>query len=35
MPRFNMEEDYVTLHSSFPVHKRRPIIGITGNYDTG
>ena len=30
-----MEEDYVTLHSSFPVHKRRPIIGITGNYDTG
>ena len=35
MPHFNMEEDYVTLHSSFPVHKRRPIIGITGNYDTG
>lgn len=35
MLRFNMEEDYVTLHSSFPVHKRRPIIGITGNYDTG
>ena len=35
MPRFNIEEDYAALHSSFPIHKRRPIIGITGNYDAG
>lgn len=35
MPRFNMEEDYAALHSSFPNHKRCPIIGITGNYDAG
>ena len=30
-----MEEEYAALHSSFPIYKRRPIIGITGNYDTG
>ena len=35
MSTFNMVEEYTTLHSSFPIHKRRPIIGITGNYDTG
>lgn len=35
MPTFNMGEDYAALHSSFPTHKRRPIIGITGNYDSG
>ena len=35
MPTFNMEEEYAALHSSFPIYKRRPIIGITGNYDTG
>ena len=35
MPTFNMEEGYAALHSSFPTYKRRPIIGITGNYDTG
>ena len=35
MPTFNMGEDYAALHSSFPTHKRRPIIGITGNYDAG
>lgn len=35
MHRFHAEEDYVALHSSFPVHKHRPIIGITGNYDAG
>lgn len=35
MPTFNMEEGYAALHSSFPTHKRRPIIGITGNYDAG
>ena len=35
MSRFNIEEDYAALHSSFPIHKRRPIIGITGNYDAG
>lgn len=30
-----MEEGYAALHSSFPIYKRRPIIGITGNYDAG
>ena len=35
MPIFNIEEDYIAQHSSFPTHKRRPIIGITGNYDAG
>jgi microsomal dipeptidase-like Zn-dependent dipeptidase/gamma-glutamyl-gamma-aminobutyrate hydrolase PuuD len=35
MPQLNIEEEYTALHSSFPVYKRRPIIGITGNYDTG
>lgn len=35
MHRFHAEEDYVALHSSFPIHKHRPIIGITGNYDAG
>ena len=35
MPTFNIEKDYTALHSSFPTHKRIPIIGITGNYDTG
>lgn len=35
MPQFNMEEGYAALHSSFPIYKRRPIIGITGNYDAG
>ena len=35
MPTFNMEEEYAALHSSFPICKRRPIIGITGNYATG
>ncbi len=35
MPTFNIEEEYAALHSSFPIHKRCPVIGITGNYDTG
>ena len=35
MSTFNMEEGYATLHSSFPIYKRRPFIGITGNYDAG
>lgn len=35
MPHFNFEEEYTTLHSSFPIYKHRPIIGITGNYDSG
>ena len=35
MPTFNMDEGYAALHSSFPIHKHRPIIGITGNYDAG
>ena len=35
MPQFDMEEGYAALHSSFPIYKRCPIIGITGNYDTG
>ena len=35
MPTFNIERGYTELHSSFPPSKPRPIIGITGNYDTG
>lgn len=35
MPQYDMEEGYAALHSSFPIYKRRPIIGITGNYDAG
>ena len=35
MPTFHIDKEYATLHSSFPIHKRRPIIGITGNYDSG
>lgn len=35
MARFNIEEQYVALHSTFPAYKQRPIIGITGNYDAG
>ena len=35
MNRFNMEENYAELHASFPIYKRRPLIGITGNYDAG
>ena len=35
MPIFNVEESYAALHASFPTYKRRPIIGITGNYDAG
>ena len=35
MLRFDMEEEYAALHSSFPLYKRRPVIGITGNYDAG
>lgn len=34
MPHFNIQEEYTTLHSSFPIYKRRPVIGITGNYDS-
>lgn len=35
MPTFNIKEEYAALHSSFPIYKHRPIIGITGNYDSG
>lgn len=35
MAKYNIEEEYTSLHSSFPIYKRRPIIGITGNYDSG
>lgn len=35
MSQFNLEERYAALHSSFPIYKHRPIIGITGNYDAG
>ena len=35
MPTFHIDKKYAALHSSFPIHKRRPIIGITGNYDSG
>ena len=35
MPTFKFGEEYATLHSSFPIYKPHPIIGITGNYDSG
>lgn len=35
MRKYSIEEEYASLHSSFPIHKHRPIIGITGNYDSG
>ena len=35
MQRFNIEEEYTSLHSSFPIYKRQPIVAITGNYDSG
>lgn len=35
MQRFNIEEEYTSLHSSFPIYKRQPIVAITGNYDNG
>lgn len=35
MTKYNIEEEYTLLHSSFPIYKRRPIVGITGNYDSG
>ncbi|MBQ1178859.1 MAG: membrane dipeptidase [Bacteroidaceae bacterium] len=35
MRTFDIEEEYAKLHSSFPIYKHRPIIGITGNYDSG
>ena len=35
MARFNIEADYLSLHDSFPIFHRKPIIGITGNYDNG
>ena len=35
MPTFNIAEEYASLHNSFPMHRRYPIIGITGNYDGG
>lgn len=35
MAKYNIEEEYAALHSSFPIYKHRPIIGITGNYDSG
>lgn len=35
MAKYNIEEEYTSLHSSFPIYKRRPIVGITGNYDSG
>ena len=35
MMKYDLEGRYASLHSSFPLYKRRPIIGITGNYDSG
>ena len=35
MAKYNIEEEYAALHSSFPIYKHRPFIGITGNYDSG
>ena len=35
MPTFNIAEEYTALHNSFPMHRRYPVIGITGNFDGG
>lgn len=34
MSRFDIDADYAALHSSFPNYKHKPIIAITGNYDS-
>ena len=35
MQRFDIAAQYDSLHAAFPTYKYRPIIGITGNYDSG
>ena len=35
MQRFDIAAQYDSLHASFPTYKYRPVIGITGNYDSG
>lgn len=35
MQRFDIEAQYDSLHASFPIYTYRPVIGITGNYDSG
>ena len=35
MQHFDIAAQYDSLHASFPTYKYRPVIGITGNYDTG
>ena len=35
MKRFDIATQYDSLHATFPTYTYRPIIGITGNYDSG
>lgn len=35
MNTFDWEQDYQLLHSSFPHHQAKPIIGLTGNFSDG
>lgn len=35
MQRFDIAAQYDSLHATFPTYKYRPVIGITGNYDSG
>ena len=35
MQHFDIAAQYDSLHASFPTYKYRPVIGITGNYDSG
>ena len=35
MDRFDITAQYDALHGHFPVYTYRPVVGITGNYDSG
>ena len=35
MQRFDIAAQYDSLHATFPTYEYRPVIGITGNYDSG
>lgn len=35
MSRFDIAAQYDSLHATFPIYKYKPVVGITGNYDSG
>ena len=35
MSRFDIAVQYDSLHATFPIYKYKPVVGITGNYDSG